>query len=367
MAATAKTTKTLEQILARYRPLTDQELLKKAFAQAESYAVPCKAGKPLQKETLREYKSCIKLLLAALDPERLGGPRSGLPSMAELILRPHGPKMVSSLLGAPSIRRKVCTVGASLVARAFPELSEDAREAAQKAWQVQLREARREFEVQRRNTGYGGVADMETLPSMREIQDAIAKMPPGEDRLILRLYSECKFKAPYATSAPLLNPGFVRVYKASEKGHFPTLQQMAAWAQDESQPRGWLLLDAKDSRKDQLFLVLGYDSSGESAVTQQIRMPATLAHEIRLHLSKRPAGVQHYLLASQKFTVDLAGAKPYSDPKQGRVSFNARVNRLLWETFECRLREFRVAVALAHQEEARRAALAENIGIDEAQ
>ena len=366
MAVAAKPQKTLDQVLARYRSLSDQELLKKVFSQAESYSVPCKAGKPLQKETLREYKSCIKILMAALDPESLGAPRSSVPSMAELLLRPHGPRMVSNLLKAPSERRKVCTVGASLVQRAFPELSADAREAAQKAWQAQLREARRDFEVQRRATGYGGVADLDKLPSMRDIDDVISKMPPCEDRLILRLYSECKFRAPYATSAPLLNPGFVRVYRASEKGNFPTLQQMAAWAQDESQPRGWLLLDAKDHRHDQLFLVLGYDAAGETAVTQQVRMPPTLSQEIRIHLSKRPAaaaGAQKYLLTSQKFTVDLVGAKPYSDPKQGRISFNARVNRLLWDQLGCRLREFRVAVALAHQEQARKAALAEE-GVD---
>jgi hypothetical protein len=357
--AAAKPAKTLDQVLARYRTLTDQELLKKVFSQVESYAVQCKAGKPLQKETLREYKSCIKILLGALDPESLGAPRSSVPSMAELILRPHGPRMVSNLLKAPSEKRKVCTVGASLVQRAFPELSQDARDAAQKAWQAQLREARREFEVQRRQTGYGGVADMDKLPSMGEIKDVISRMPPCEDRLILRLYSECRFRAPYATSAPLLNPGFVRVYRASERGNFPTLQQMAAWAQDESQPRGWLLLDAKDHRRDQLFLVLGYDAAGETAVTQQVRMPPTLSQEVRIHLSKRPPGAQKFLLTSQKFTVDLVGAKPYSDPKQGRISFNARVNRLLWDKLECRLREFRVAVALDHQEEARKAGLAE--------
>jgi hypothetical protein len=358
--AAAKPAKTLDQVLARYRTLSDAETLKKVFAQVESYVVPCKAGKPLQKETLREYKSCMKLLDAALhDPDVAGCPRNGLPSLAELLLRPHGPRMVSNLLRAPSERRKVCTVGASLVARAFPELSEDARQVAQQAWQAQLREARRDFEVQRRQTGYGGFADPESLPSMREIEDVISKMPPCEDRLILRLYSECRFKAPYSTSAPLLNPGYVQVYKASEKHNFPTLQQMAAWAQDESQPRGWLLLDAKDHRRDQLFLVLGYDAAGETAVTQQVRMPPTLSQEIRVHLSNRPVGAQKYLLTSQKYTVDLVGAKPYSDPKQGRISFNARVNRLLMDKLECRLREFRVAVALAHQEQARTAALAE--------
>jgi hypothetical protein len=212
-----------------------------------------------------------------------------------------------------------------------------------------FREARRDFEVQRRQTGYGGVADMDKLPSMRDIEDIINRMPACEDILILRLYNECRVKAPYATSAPLLNPGFLRVYKASKKHNFPTLQQMAAWAQDESQPRGWnLLLDAQDHRKDQLFLVLGYDSAGHTAVTQQVRMPSTLSQEIRVHLSKRLAGAQKFMLTSQKITVDLLGAKPYSDPKQGRISFNARVNRLLWDKLDCRLREFRVAVALAH-------------------
>jgi hypothetical protein len=118
--AIAKPQKTLDQVLARYRTLTDQELLKKVFSQVESYAVQCKAGKPMQKETLREYKSCIKLLLAALDLESLGAPQSSVPSMAELILRPHGPRMVSNLLKAPSERRKVCTVGASLAATCLP-------------------------------------------------------------------------------------------------------------------------------------------------------------------------------------------------------------------------------------------------------
>ena len=70
---------TLEQIIAKYRPLSDEALLKRLFEQAASRAVPS-SGPSLQPETLAEYSSSIKVLIRALgDPRATGvAQRSGL-------------------------------------------------------------------------------------------------------------------------------------------------------------------------------------------------------------------------------------------------------------------------------------------------
>jgi hypothetical protein len=149
---------TLEQVLARYGSLFDEALLDKLFNQAASYAVPTKTGGPLQKETLAEYRSCAKIFVRALvDPSNNGGQRSGLPTVAELLLRPHGPRLLTDLVPACSARRKVAIVACSLIARGFPELSEAERSTAQNSWNACLRTARAQFEQQKRAcAGYGG-------------------------------------------------------------------------------------------------------------------------------------------------------------------------------------------------------------------
>ena len=340
----------LEQVIARYRSQADESLLNKLFNQVSSYSVPHASGGPLKTQTLAEYK-CISrtVILKALS----AGQRRDLPCLAELLLRPSGPRMLCDLLKVVSDRRKGCIVCASLVARAFPELNQTDRESAQKAWQAQLRSARAAFEAQKRNcNGYGGDVSPDNLPSWDKIQEVITRMQPGDvDRLILRFYSELKFKEPYSLNAVFLNPGNVRIYRPSEKHAAPTLQQMHAMAEDDNSPAGFFIMD-KDARKYQIYLVLGFGADKETVAMQQLRVPTALAQEIRAYLATRPPS-QKYLIVDQKHSVSLDCAKPYSS-EAGRASFMARLNRLLVKHFDCRCRQFRVACALHHSELARK-------------
>jgi hypothetical protein len=344
----------LDQVVNKYRGLDDEGLLTKLFNQVASHSVPTKTG-PLLKETQAEYKSCARILVHALaDNKRNGWSRSSLPSLAEMVLRPHGPRLVTDLIPACSDRRKVAIVASSLIARAFPELSEDDRATTQANWNACLRAARAAFEQQKRAcAGYGGNMEESGLPRWDKIQCVINSLQPGDpDMLILRLYAELKFKAPYSTNAVLMNPGHIRLYKPNEKHNAPTQQQMAAVADDDEAPRGWLVLD-KDPKKDQLTLVLGFEPNGKGVVMSTTRLPATLSQEVRVYMSKRHPN-QRYLLVDNKHTVDIQAAVPYLGGIQARASYLARVNRLLMKHFQCRLRQYRVACALHHAEAAKR-------------
>lgn len=200
---------TLDQVVNKYRVLGDEALLTKLFNQVASQTVLTKTG-PLLKETQAEYKSCARILVHALaDNTKNGGSRASLPSMSELLLRPHGPRLVTDLLvPACSDRRKVAIVACSLLARSFPELAAADRAQAQASWNACLRTARAQFEQQKRAcAGYGGSLDA-NMPSWGKIQGVINSLQPGDpDRLILRFYAELKFRAPYCTNAVLMIKG----------------------------------------------------------------------------------------------------------------------------------------------------------------
>ena len=247
-------------------------------------------------------------------------------------------------------------MASSLVQRAFPELGEAERTAAQAAWNAQLRAARQAYESQKKTLGgYGGCVDQGAGVTWAKVQSVIHSMKPGEpDRLIVRMYSELKFRGAAAHNAPLMNLGHVRVYRPNEHNQVPVPDQMAKWSCDDSQPRGWLVL-SKNPKQDLIHLVVGYqtDGSGNLAVLkQQLRVPLGLGQEIRAYLAGRPASLK-YLFTDSKHSAQVAESLPYVN-LQGRSSWQARVNRLLMSNFGVRTRQFRVAVALHHMEEAKK-------------
>jgi hypothetical protein len=229
----------------------------------QSYAVPHIHG-PVKKETLGEYRSSgANTLLRALSDESIGIKRKTLPALIELILKAHGPRIINDYVTMPRERRKVAVVMCSWTSRAIPELGKADRAAAQATWQAALSQARAAYEAQRRACqGFGGrMEDLGT--SWNVIQEAISKLEPGHpDRLLLMLYTELRFRGPTCTNTPLLNFGFVQIWLTSQKGSAPSPEMMQKWAVDEEKPRGWLILD-QDMRRDQLYLVLGYEADEE--------------------------------------------------------------------------------------------------------
>ena len=346
----------LDQTIAKYRSLNEEALLKKLFEQAAAGAVPS-SGAKLQPETLGEYASSIKVLARALsDPQATGvAQRSGLPSMAELLLRPHGAKICADCIKVCSERRKVCIVASSLVQRAFPELGEADRAAAQAAWNAQLRAARHAYESQKRVLGgYGGSVSDAGI-TWHKIQAVVSSLLPGDtDRLILRMLTDLKFRGATSHNAPLMNLGHIRVYRPNEQNQTPTQEQMAKWCCDDDQPRGWLFL-SKNAKQDTIHLVVGYQNDGSGGVAvlkQTMRVPVGLGQELRTYLAGRPPALK-YLFTDSRHSANVADSQPYVG-LQGRSSWQARVNRLLMSYFGVRARQFRVDVAMHHMEQAKR-------------
>ena len=112
---------TLDQVVGRYKHMTDQAFLDRCVKQVQSYTIPVAAG-PLQELTLQEYISVGRLLLKALTKENTGHERSSFPCLAELLMRPHGAKVVNGLMKLCTERRKVNLVCCSLLQRSIPEL-----------------------------------------------------------------------------------------------------------------------------------------------------------------------------------------------------------------------------------------------------
>jgi hypothetical protein len=242
-----------------------------------------------------------------------------------------------------------------LVQRAFPELGDVDRAAAQAAWNAQLRAARHAYESQKRVLGgYGGSVSDAGI-TWDKIQAVVSSLKPGDtERIIIRMLSDLKFRGAASHNAPLMNLGHIRVYRPNEKNQAPTQEQMAKWCCDDDQPRGWLFLNKK-AKQDSIHLVVGYqnDGSGGIAVLKQtMRVPAGLGQELRAYLAGRPPALK-YLFTDSRHSANVADSQPYVG-LQGRSSWQARVNRLLMSYFGVRTRQFRVAVAIHHMEQAKK-------------
>ena len=344
----------LDQVVNKYKNMDDETLINKLFGQIQSYVILHLHG-PLKRETLAEYRaSGAATLLRALADENTRVKRKTLPSLIELILKSHGPRIIFDYVTMPSERRKVAVVMCSWASRAIPELSKADRATVQATWQGALSQARAAYEAQRRACeGFGGrVKDLGT--SWNAIQDAIAELEPGHpDRLLLMLFTELRFRGTQMHCTPLLNFGHVHVFLPSQKGSAPSPQMIQKWAVDEEKPRGWLILDS-DMRRDQLFLVLGFetDDRGECVtIVEQVRLTATLSKELRLYLATRRPSVK-YLFTSAKHSINISNSEPYTGAT-GRSSWNAKINRTLMRLLGCRMRDFRVAITLHKTQQAK--------------
>lgn len=337
----------LDEVLARYSKLDDIAFVRKVFAQMSSQAVPNKHS--LSSATIMQYSSTANTLVRCIEAAS-GQRRESLPSLAELFLRAHGPRTVRQIVQSPSVLRKVAIIGCAIVSRTVPELTDDDREISVGAWQALLREARQKLQSQVARTGYSGNIELNALPSWAQIQAALSQLQPGSaGRLALMLYT-LPFRGTWATASELLNFGHIRVYRPCELNQAPTHEQMRRMAADESKPRGWLVLSNDAKRADGIYLVVGTETSksGLEVVVQHHKLPATLRQELGLYLQNRPAA-QHFLITQQKMSVNIAAASPYTGA-EGRAAFLAWVNRQVFAALDCRLRQFRAAIALHHRQ-----------------
>lgn len=342
----------LDEVISKYARLDDEAFAAKAFNQARSYAVPHKSGQSIGEATALEYSSTFNTLIRHVGAAA-GQRRESLPSLAELLLRAHGPRTIEQIIQSASALRKVAIVCIAIVSRAIPELTDADRAAAWQAWQATLRGARQRVQQQVSTTGYSGDVDAGSLPTWREIQAAINKLPAGDTfKLVMMLYC-LRFRGQWATNAPLLNMGHVRVFRPAEYNQVPTKDQIAKMAQDDAKPRGWLVLSNDQAqRPDSIYLVVGeqLDRSGEvRAIVEHFKLTADVRKEVRAYLQNRPAQ-QHFLITHAKVTVNQATAQPYAGV-EGRASFLAWTNRKLFATLGCRLRQLRVSVALHYKEQ----------------
>jgi hypothetical protein len=149
------------------------------------------------------------------------------------------------------------------------------------------------------------------------------------------------------TCATLLNLGHVMVFNPSEVHKSPSQEEVQRWALDDDKPKGVWTMN-KDPHKDELTLVLGCSSNTFSKQTAKV--PVTLAMELRAYLEKMPPK-QQFLFTDLRHSINVSESKPYIGTS-GRASFISRTNRMLYSLFKCRLRPFRLAVALHRQQEA---------------
>lgn len=254
MVANKKAKLPLDQVLARYTKLDDTAFVKKIIAQMTSQAVPNKHG--LSASTVLQYSSTANTLVRHIEAVA-GQRRESLPSLAELLLRAHGPRTVCQIVQAPSVLRKIAIAGCAIASRSVPELADEYREVITAAWQATLRQARQRLQGQIAQTGYSGNVDPNELPSWSDIQGAFNQLQPDPSgRLAVMLYA-LPFRGTWATTSELLNFGHVRVYRPSEANQMPTHDQMRKMAADDTKPRGWLVLSNDSKRADCIYLVVG--------------------------------------------------------------------------------------------------------------
>lgn len=122
---TATATLTLTQVLGHYRSLSDEQTIARIIKLLGSKTEDKAA---LSQGTMFEYENCLNLLAYRLSTEHTGKHRNSFPTMAEILLRPNGPTWLAQQVPEASERRKLATVFASVVQRAFANLCSDAHE-----------------------------------------------------------------------------------------------------------------------------------------------------------------------------------------------------------------------------------------------
>jgi hypothetical protein len=314
----------LADTLNRMRSLDDKATITFLY---KKLAAPRADGKaPLQNSTLAEYLSSLKLVATRLSKDWSGQPRHALPSYAELVLRPNGPKFLQQYLTDPAEVRRVAISLSSVASRCFPMLEAADRERAVQAWRALLAESRRAYLTARQDHGgYGGYVDPDQLLTADQINRAVEGLPLGSaERCMLFLLQllVARFPANYQMSAPMLNLGHVKICVAENA---PCLEAWAAEACDPDREK-WLLLVGEQ----QVCLVLLFDVTSKGPVFYQYRLSEVPTNEVKEYLWHLPQGASY--LFSQVKGSSSGQEKPYAGAV-GRDAFNARLNRILAKVF----------------------------------
>jgi hypothetical protein len=208
----------LNDLLSKYKTSdesTIKRLVKELTLPVQATTPGLQPRKALQKASIDEYAANLRVLATRLSPEWSGQPRHALPSFAECMLRPNGPRFIQQFLSDPGEARRVAISMLSTISRCFPSLDAGDREGAIKAWRAELSESRRTYLQARAARGvFGGYVNPRHLVAGAQINAAIEALPLGSaERTMLRLL-QCAvphFPTRYQVNSPLFNLGHVRI------------------------------------------------------------------------------------------------------------------------------------------------------------
>jgi hypothetical protein len=354
-APATKPNQTIQQMLAKYRNLTDEQFVLRLQQILRSVA--------LSPTAITTHVSSLNQLLCQL--QGLSN-RAQFAPLGELILRPSAcgsAGIFSKLFPDHSQREKEVSTMLSLLKYGFAGLQDNDKETITAEWRAVHREARMQYKQQKETIGYGG--DQTKLPDMDAVRRLIASLPRGDrTRLALIIFASLPWKGKWQFCAPLLNLGAVRVYLPSCFAQAPTREQMCKQAQlyiannaaaspvpvtAKPGAAGWLVLHPKDARKDTLTILLGDTSAADEQCIgiQTYTLPKPLSEELRQHYLP-PRHNQPWL-----FT-DFVHAKVAEQRlylyTSGRDAFLKSINdRFLRKQLKSTLNAVKVAAVREHQ------------------
>lgn len=359
----APKTLTLQQLVARYRPLTDQQCIDRLKAQTQALS------ETHSESAINTYLSSLNSLAAGL--ANLSN-RDQAASLGEVLLRPQqvgAASLMTAMFPDHNKREKVTSMLCTLLHHQVPELADGDRKTILDAWRAINRTAKSAYNQQRKATGgFGG--NTSKLPNMDSVRQLIASLPRGDrNRMALMLYTQLPFRDPWCFSAPLLNFGAVRVYTPANYAQAPTEDQMykegkvylahsmvgEAVTESPQVPgaSGWLLLHPKNQNKDTISLLMGAtpvdpnDASKVRPCIHTCRINKQLSDELRNHYL--PPRRNQAWLFTDLIHKNIAHSQPLLY-KQGRESFMKSLDRFLATTpIKCTVKAVRDAAVAERQ------------------
>jgi len=323
---------TLNDVLAKYKISDDAtitRLIKELTLPMPTATNGQQPKRALLKATVDEYASSMRVLATRLSPDSSGQPRHALPSFAECMLRPNGPRFIRQFLSDPGEARRVAISMLSTVTRCFPTLDAGDRERAIKAWRAELSESRRLY-LQARATrgGFGGYVNPKHLVTGGQISAAIEALPLGSaERCILRLL-QCAvphFPTRYQVNSPLLNLGHIMIV---EKASAPNLDKWLSEVVIDAEREKGLLIRGPEGR---LTLALVFDvTRKDGPVGSSFNLTSLQAGEVQAYLATLDTDAT--VLFPQVRNSSSQAPKPYIGA-EGRSAFGARLNRMLAKSF----------------------------------
>lgn len=351
-APVTKPNQTTQQVVARYRSLTDQQLVVRLQQCLRALA----KDKTLEESATTTYVSSFNQLLCQLQ----GLPnRAQFAPLAELILRPSAcgsASIFAKLFPDHSKRDKVISAMLSVLKYGFAGLHDNEKHAIMEEWRAMQREAHKQYTQQRNAIGFGG--ETAGLPDMDAVRRLIALLPRGDrNRLALLFSAYLPWKGQWQFRAPLLNLGAVRVYLPSccaqaPKGQLYIMNDTAGSpvpATAKPGAAGWLVLHPKDARKDTISLLLGDTPAGDRTHVDihTFTLPKALSEELRQHYLP-PRHNQQWLF-TDLVHAKVAEQQPYLYTR-GRDAFLKSINdRFLRKQLRTTLNKVKSAAARDRQ------------------